>query len=325
MATTSARTLKLLSVLSTGALISADEIAARMGVAERTVRRDINTLRELGYEVDAIKGTGGGYRLPGVTHLPPMVFDEDQVVAIAVALQTVPSVLAGISESSARALTTVRQVMPERLRVESDAFTVIFVPNYWEFPAAPIDAQVVRAVGAAVRRRHVLRAEYINEGDEPTRLRVEAHHMIVWAARWYLVAYDLDQHTWRVLRLDRLAVKDSTYVPFAERALPEGTPESFVKKSFDRGDSVASWPCQGSVILRVAPHAAAEFAPGGAVVEYIDETHSRLRMGAWSWTGLAGLFITFGAALAEVEPAELRQAFATVRSRLDHIEPKGET
>jgi len=320
MASTSARALKLLSVLSTGALIRAEEIVERMGVAERTVRRDISTLRDLGYEVEAVKGVGGGYRMRGGTRLPPMMFDEDQVVAIAVALQTVPSVLAGISESSARALATVRQVMPERLRLDSDAFTVIFVPNYWEFPAAPIDARVVREVGAAVRRRHVLRAEY-NEGPEPTRLRLEAHHMIVWASRWYLVAYDLDLQSWRALRLDRLTVKDPTYVPFAERAVPGETPESFVKKSFDRGDSIASWPCQGSAILRVAPHAAAEFAPGGAVVEYVSETHCRLRMGAWSWTGLAGLYITFGAALAEVEPEELRHAFSSVRSRLGHIEP----
>jgi predicted DNA-binding transcriptional regulator YafY len=324
MATTSARALKLLSVLSTGSLVSASEIAERMGVAERTVRRDITTLRDLGYEIEPITGAGGGYRMRGGARLPPMVFDEDQVIAIAVALQTAPSVLAGIAESSARALKTVRQVMPEQLRIESDAFTVTLVPNYWEFPASPIDAAVVRDVGAAVRRRHILRADYADNEAEPTRLRLEPHHMIVWAARWYLVAYDLDLCTWRALRLDRLTAKSPTYAPFLERDMPNGTPESFVKHSFDRGDSVVGWPCQGSAVLDIAPQVVAEFAPGGAVVEYVSDTSSRLRMGAWSWVGLAGLFITFGAALEEVEPLELRKAFFTVRNRIDQIESRQE-
>lgn len=129
--------------------------------------------RELGYEIEPIKGLGGGYRTGGGARLPPMLFDEDQVIAIAVALQTARSALAGIEQSSARVLTTVRQVMPERLWIELDAFTVSLVPNYWEFPAAPIDAAVVRDVGAAVRRRHILRADYADGEGEPARLRRE--------------------------------------------------------------------------------------------------------------------------------------------------------
>lgn len=320
MATTSERALRLLSLLSTGATLSAAELAARLAVAQRTVRRDISTLRELGYEIEPITGAGGGYRMRGGTRLPPMVFDEDQVVAIAVALQTAPSVLAGISESSARALSTVRQVMPERLRVESDAFTVTLVRNYWEFPAAAIDSRVVRDVGAAVRRRHVLRADY-DEGDAPHTIRVEPHHMIVWAARWYLVAYDLDQSRWRALRLDRITAKDPTYTPFPDRPFTEGTPESFVQRSFDRGDAVYPWPCTGSAVLEVPAPIAAEFAPGGAVVEHVTDASCRLRLGAWSWSGLAGLLLTFGSALTEVEPQELRDAFARIRTRIEDIGP----
>lgn len=261
MANTSARALKLLSTMSSGATFSAAVLADRLGVGERTVRRDMEALRDLGYEVEPIKGLGGGYRLRGGSRLPPMVFDEDQVVAIAVALQTAPTVLAGISESNNRALDTVRQVMPEKLRIQSDAFTVTSVPNYWEFPAAPIGARIVREVGAAVRRRHILRADYLKSATEVVRMRVEPHQMIVWAARWYLVAFDLDAHEWRALRLDRLHAKDPTYVPFRDRALPTGSAAEFVKHTFDRGDSVADWPCKGSVILEVRPEIAAEFAP----------------------------------------------------------------
>ncbi|WAB84476.1 WYL domain-containing protein [Microcella daejeonensis] len=319
MATTSARALRTLSILSTGVLVTAEELADRLGVGVRTVRRDIATLRDLGYEIEPVTGLGGGYRLGGGSRLPPMVFDEDQVVAIAVALQTAPSVLTGIDDSRARALRTVRQVMPERLRLESDAFTVTLVPNYWEFPAAPIDAGVVRDVGAAVRRRHVLRAEYAGAADEPERLRVEPYRVIVWAARWYLLAFDLEREAWRVLRLDRLTAKPPTYVPFAERPLPGASAEDVVKRTVDRGDSLAGWPCRGSAVLAVPPGVAAEFAPGGAVVETVDDERCRLRMGAWSWVGLAGLYITFGSPLSEVEPVELREAFARVRALTEEV------
>lgn len=318
MASTSARALKLLSVLGTGVVMNSTELAARLGVSERTVRRDIETLRELGYSVEPLSGIGGGYRLGGGSRLPPLVFDEDQVVAIAVALQTATSVLAGIGESSARALETVRQVMPERLRLESDALTVTSVPNYWEFPAEAIDAALVREIGAAVRRRHLLRAEYRSD-HETERVHVEPHRIIVWAARWYLVAWDLERDGWRVLRLDRLVAKDPTWVAFADRGLDAQAAEKIVKSTCDRGDSLAGWPCQGSAVLRVAPQLAAEFAPGGAVVEYVDDSTSRLRMGAWSWIGLAGLFITFAADLSQVEPKQLRDAFAHVRERLGSL------
>lgn len=319
MATTSARALKMLSLMGSGATLSSATLAAQLGVGERTVRRDIDALRELGYNIEPIRGLGGGYRLRGGSRIPPMVFDEDQVVAIAVALQTAPTVLAGITESNARALVTIRQVMPERLRIESDAFTVTSVPNYWEFPAAPIDARIVREVGAAVRQRHILRAEYSRGDGNTVRMRLEPHHMVVWAARWYLVAYDLGNREWRALRLERLRAKEPSYVPFDERPLPATSAEAFVKRSFDRGDSVAGWPCQGSVILAVSPQIAAEFAPGGAVVERITPTTSRLTMGAWSWVGLAGLFITFAADMTDVKPDQLRTAFETIHARLGQL------
>lgn len=316
MPSTSARALTLLSVMSSGGVWAAADLAARFDVSERTVRRDVDMLRDLGYRIEPVRGAAGGYRLGADSRLPPLVFDEDQVVAVAVALQTVPTVLAGIEESSARALQTVRRVMPERLRVESDAFTITSIPNDWEFPAEPIDADVVRRVGAAVRRRHLLRAEYAVDDEDVERLRVEPHHLVVWAARWYLVAFDLDRSTWRVLRLDRLSAKTPTYVSFDERPLPPGGVEAFVQQTVDRGDHPAPWPCQGSVVLDVPPSAAARFAPGGAVVDAISDDSCRLRMGAWSWTGLAGLYLTFAARMREVEPQPLRDAFVDIHHRL---------
>lgn len=318
MASTSARALALLSMLTTGAVVPGEDLARRLGVSPRTLRRDVDTLRELGYAVEPVKGAGGGYRLGPGGALPPLVLDEEQVVAVVVALQTTSSVLRGIEDASRRALATVRQVMPRRLRRDADAFTVTALPNQWEFPAPPPDAALVRAVGAAVRQRVVLRVRVDDPtgAGPPTERVVEPHHLVVWAARWYLVAHDPSRARWDVLRLDRLADPELTGVPFAERPLPDGGPGALVRRTPDRGDTLAPWPCSGSAVLDVPAEVVAEFAPGGAVVRRVDATRCELSMGAWSWIGLAGLFVTFGSPLSDVRPAELRAACARAARHL---------
>ncbi|NUR90591.1 MAG: WYL domain-containing protein, partial [Nonomuraea sp.] len=280
MATTSARALKLLSIFGIGTTLTAEELATRLGTSVRTVRRDIETLRDLGYEIEAVRGSGGGYRLGRATRLPPVVFDEDQAVAAAVALQTVPAVLSGIRENAARALATLHQAMPARSRVHAEAFTVSSARNYWEFPAPPIDAEVVRAVGDAINRRHLVRVDY---DGEPVTLTLEPHDLVVWAARWYLVAFDPDAGRWRAMRVDRIKSRMSTHVPFDRRDLPHGDPVAFVMTAPDRGDAAAEWPCRGSAVLALPASTVARFAPGGSTVAYDTETTCRLTLGAWSW------------------------------------------
>ncbi|WP_369053414.1 helix-turn-helix transcriptional regulator [Kineococcus terrestris] len=326
MASTSARALALLSMLSSGATLTGEEVARRLGVSRRTARRDVETLRELGYVVEPVLGAGGGYRLGPGGALPPLVLDEEQVVAVAVSLQTTSAVLRGVEESSRRALRTIRQVMPARARREADALTATVVPNQWEFPAPALDAAVVRAVGTAVRQRVELRLDYDEEdlpgdgrtggGGGPVTRVVEPHHLVVWAARWYLVAHERARQRWAVLRLDRVSAPTATGAPFRERPLPEGGPADFVQRTPDRGDRLAPWPCTGSAVLDLPAPLVARFAPGGAVVRAVGEDRCELSMGAWSWAGLAGLFVTFGSPLAEVRPAELREAFAVAAGRL---------
>jgi predicted DNA-binding transcriptional regulator YafY len=196
MAATSARTLKLLSIFGIGATLTAEELATRLGVSARTVRRDIDTLREL----EPVRGAGGGYRLVRAARLPPVVFDEDQAVAAAVALQTVPTILSDIRENSARALATLRQAMPARSRVHAEAFTVSAARNYWEFPAEPIDPEIIRFIGGAISRQAIVRVDYTGE-DEPTTLTLEPHNLVVWAARWYLGAFEPEADRWRAMRI----------------------------------------------------------------------------------------------------------------------------
>ncbi|TYB63212.1 WYL domain-containing protein [Nonomuraea sp. PA05] len=321
MAATSARALKLLSIFGVGATLTAGELASRLGTSVRTVRRDIDTLRDLGYEIEAVRGAGGGYRLGRATRLPPVVFDEDQAVATAVALQTVPAVLSGIRENAARSLATLHQAMPARSRLLAEAFTVSSARNYWEFPAPPIDAEVVRAVGSAISRRHLVRVDYTGDG-EPVTLTLEPHDLVVWAARWYLVAFDPDAGRWRAMRVDRVRPHPPTHTPFDRRDLPHGDPVAFVMTAHDRGDAAAEWPCRGSAVLALPASTVARFAPGGSTVEYDTETTCRLTLGAWSWPGLAGLLLTFDADLTGIEPAELRQALHSLRARISRgLEP----
>ncbi|REF30044.1 helix-turn-helix transcriptional regulator [Calidifontibacter indicus] len=205
MADTSERILRLLSLLGARVEWSGVELAQRLSVSSRTLRRDVETLRELGYPVHAIKGPRGGYRLGAGGKLPPLVLDDDQAIAIALALQTAPATVTGIDDAVARALTTLRQVMPAHLRAASDAFEVTSLRNYWEFSAPPLDVATLQIVGAAIRTSHSLRFDYATpEGDTPgprdigfkPPREVEPHHLVVWAGRWYLIARDRQHQTW---------------------------------------------------------------------------------------------------------------------------------
>jgi predicted DNA-binding transcriptional regulator YafY len=332
MAETSARILKLLSVLEARAQWGGSDLAERLGVSTRTLRRDVDTLRELGYPIEPVKGPGGGYRLGVGSKLPPLVLDDDQAVAIAVALQTAPATVAGIDEAVARALTTLRQVMPARLRSEVEAFSLTAVRNYWEFSAPPIDVATLRAVGAAVRNRHVLRFDYrrpdgvVPDPKDPAfvpPLRVEPHHLLMWAGRWYLVAFSLADQTWGIYRVERIKPRDPTGQAFTPRPLPDSDVARYVTTQPDRGDTPADWRCVGSAVLDLPATVVAKWAPGGSVVERVNDHQSRLTLGGWSWMGVAGLLTTFDADLSDLQPEHLRDAFAQLSQRLSRRSASG--
>ncbi|WP_240895306.1 helix-turn-helix transcriptional regulator [Kineococcus siccus] len=328
MAATSTRTLTLLSLLQAGRTWSGADLAARLEVSTRTVRRDVETLRGLGYPVSASRGPSGTYRWGAGGTLPPLVLDEEQAVAVALALQTAPVPVAGLGDAAPRALATLRQVMSPGLRARVDAVRVTAVPHAWDFAAPPLDPDVLAAVGAAVSRGHVLRVDAVaadgarpvpgEVGFRPPR-RLEPHDLVVWAGRWYLVAFDLDAGDWAVLRVDRLHPLAATGTPFARREVPGGSAEAFVTTRPDRGDTPAGWPCLGSVVLHLPAPVVARWAPGGSVVEDAGPGRCRFTLGAWSWAGVAGILATFDAPVSEVEPAGLREALRTLSARFAAI------
>ncbi len=314
MPKTSARLLALLSLLQARRDWPGTVLADRLDISLRTVRRDVDRLRELGYPIAAVKGPDGGYRLSAGTELPPLLFDDEQAVALSVALQVAATTPGnGIAEAAARALTTVRQVMPARLRHRINALQVTVVERPTTRPAAPVDASLLLAVGAAVHAREVLRFDYGAESDRPPR-RAEPHHLITWDGRWYLVAWDLDRADWRIFRLDRMLLRTPNGPRFTPRDLPAPDVATYVAGKF-RGSSEGSrWPCEGVVVLHAPAATIAQYTADG-VVEELAPGRCRLTLGSWSWPALAAAIGRFDADIEVEGPPELRSAFAHLAAR----------
>lgn len=308
MLDTSARLLKLLSLLQARRDWPGDALATRLEVSARTVRRDVDRLRELGYPVRATMGPDGGYRLDAGSELPPLLFDAEQAVAVAVALQTATATVTGVEEAALRALATVRQVMPARLRQRIDALQVTTVDRGGrERPR--VETEHLVAIGTAVRAREVLRFDYrpatADSAGEPGRpRRVEPHHVVTWGGRWYLVGWDLDRADWRTFRVDRMTPRTPTGPRFAPRALPAPDVASFIATRFRMPEP----ECRGEAILHAPAQQVARWAGPHVVVEELGPDRCRISAGSWSWGGLAAWLGMFDADLEIVGPAELRDA-----------------
>lgn len=311
MPKTSARLLALLSLLQARRDWPGALLAERLDVSPRTVRRDVDRLRELGYPVAAFKGPEGGYRLEAGTELPPLLFDDEQAVALALALQAVTTTGAGVEEAAARALTTLRQVMPARLRHRLDALQVTAVGPATAGRGERVGGGTLMAIGAAVHAREVLRFDYAGS-DTPRR--AEPHHLVTYAGRWYLVAWDLDREDWRTFRADRITPRVPTGPRFTPREVPGGEVAAFVAGRFQGAEAPGNWPCRGEVVLRTAAATVAPYVRDG-LVEALGPDRCRLVLGAWSWTALAAGLGRFDADIEAVGPDDLREAFARLSRR----------
>ncbi|WP_033338643.1 helix-turn-helix transcriptional regulator [Catenuloplanes japonicus] len=303
MPKTSARLLAMLSLLQARRDWPGALLADRLEISPRTVRRDVDRLRELGYPIATIKGPDGGYRLGAGTELPPLLFDDEQAVALTVALQVAAGSGGGIGDAAGRALNTVRQVMPTRLRHRIDTVRVTSVAR----PAPEVDGAVLVEVSTAVRRQEVLRFDY-GEGVR----RAEPHHVVTRYGRWYLVAWDLDKDDWRTFRIDRMTPRTPTGPRFTPRAVPGGDVAAFVTARFQGSDT--GWQCRGEVILDKPAARVAEFA-GDAIVEALGPDRCRMLVGSWSWPAMAATLGRFEAEIEVVGPPELRDAFAQLAHR----------
>ncbi|HET6754528.1 MAG TPA: YafY family protein [Jiangellaceae bacterium] len=254
MLETSARLLRLLSLLQTRRDWTSAELATRLGVTTRTIRNDVDRLRGLGYPVEARPGVAGGYRLGAGGTLPPLLLDDDEAVAIAIGLRTAAGgSIAGIEETSVRALAKLQQVLPSRLRHRVSAFQSHMLPMPSSGPQ--VDPDVLTVIASACRDHERLRFDYRTHSGAASQRSVEPYRLINDRRRWYLVAWDVDRDAWRTFRVDRIEPRTPAGPRFTPRALP---PDREVTAQVARGVGEATWRYRARVIV----HAPATWVQG---------------------------------------------------------------
>src|SRR5689334_11754685 len=227
--TTSSRLLDLLSLLQARREWPGAELAERLEVSGRTIRRDVERLRALGYPVDSLTGPAGGYALRAGTEMPPLLLDDEEATAIAVGLRTAARAsVTGIEETALRALVKLEQILPRRLRrrVQVLGSAAVSVP----VGGPTVDPQELTVIAAACRDRERLRFAYRSRDGTDTRRQVEPHTLVNLGRRWYLLAWDLRREDWRSFRVDRMARPASTGVLFTALRLPAKAAAAFVKE-----------------------------------------------------------------------------------------------
>ena len=306
MASTSSRTLRLLSLLQTRRYWPGEELARELRVSPRTLRRDVDRLRELGYPIQARRGVAGGYQLAAGTALPPLVVDDEEAVALALGLQAAAQgAVEGITESSVRALAKVVQVMPARLRRRVQALGAMTVPASWEAvggaASQTVDPEVLTTLALACRDAERVRFSYTAADGQQTGRHVEPHRLVLLGRRWYLAGYDLDRNGWRSYRLDRLAGPRGTGARFRPRELPAADAAAFVRAGIQ--STRAGYDIE--VIVEAPAEMVRERIGRWASVSEISATRCRVRMTAdaleWPILGLGMV----GADFQVVAPPEL--------------------
>ncbi|MER5384521.1 YafY family protein [Streptomyces sp. NPDC002688] len=314
MLETSARLLRLLSLLQAHREWSGADLAGRLGVTPRTVRRDVDRLRELGYPVNASPGTGGGYQLGAGAELPPLLLDDDEAVAVAVGLRTAAGQgIDGIGESSVRALAKLEQVLPSRLRRRVGALNAFTVPMLRGPQPSAVDPAVLTELANACRDSERLRFEYRDHGGSSTRRTVEPYRLVCTERRWYLVAWDVDRDDWRTFRADRVTPTP----PHGPRFTPRTPPAEDLAAYVSQGVSTRAYATNAVVRLLVPlEEAAARISPSAGTLEASGEDSCILRTGAASLDVMVIHVMLMGFEFEIIEPAELGDAIGTARDRL---------
>jgi predicted DNA-binding transcriptional regulator YafY len=312
MSQTSSRLLELLSLLQGRRDWPGDELADRLEVSGRTIRRDIERLRRLGYPVESLSGPGGGYRLRAGSAMPPLLLDDEEAIAIAVGLRTAARAsVTGIEETAVRALVKLEQVLPAHLRrrvaaLGSATFTL---------PVAgrTVDPQHLTVIATACRESELLRFGYRTRQGADSRREVEPHSLVNHGRRWYLVAWDRGREDWRTFRVDRLAKPASMGVRFTARRLPARDAGAYVEQS------IAGAPNRFEALLTL--HATAQEIASRApaywgTIEPLDAHTCRYRTGDDDLKWLALRIAMLGVEFEVHEPPELIDHLRALSSRL---------
>jgi predicted DNA-binding transcriptional regulator YafY len=312
---TSARLLRLLSLFQVQRYWSGGDLSKRLDVTARTLRRDVDRLRSLGYPVHSTSGTAGGYQLGAGANLPPLLLDDDEAVAVALGLQTsASSNVAGIEEASVRALSKLEQVLPPRLRHRVAALHSFIVPLRHRRSRDPVvDAERLAVIAGACRDQECIRFNYQDRAGAASVRNVEPHRLVHTGYRWYLVAWDSNRKDWRTFRVDRIDGKLKTSIRFKPRRPPEGDFATFVSKSLSK----MPYPYRARVTLNASVESIAERVPPSAgVLEAIDGHSCMLHTGSHSLEGLTIHLSLLNVDFEVHEPPELIDHIRRLSERL---------
>src|SRR4051812_20950554 len=312
MSETSSRLLELLSLLQARRVWPGNELADRLDVSARTIRRDMERLRQLGYPVESLTGPGGGYRLRAGSAMPPLLLDDDEAIAIAVGLRTATRAsVTGIEETAVRALVKLEQVLPAHLRrrVAALGSATITLP----VSGPTVDAQHLTVIATACRDSECLRFGYRSRDGTESRREVEPHSLVNRGRRWYLVAWDRGREDWRTFRVDRLTRPASTGVGFPGRPLPAKDPAAYVERSITGAPN----RFEARVVLHAAAEEVASRLPSyWGTVEPIDARPCRYTTGDDDLRWLALRIAMLGVDFEVHEPPELLDELRTLGLRL---------
>lgn len=311
MAETAERLLALLSLLTAGRIWRGDDLAERLAVTPRTVRRDVDRLRDLGYQVHSVPGPAGGYRLGAGSSLPPMLLDDDAAVAVAVGLRAVADgAVSGMGEAAVRAAAAIERVLPDRLKRRVDALHAAVVP----LPSGttPVEPSVLALIALACQDSQRLRFSYTDADGGQTRRHVEPYRLVSAVRRWYLVARDVDRDAWRSFRLDRM----TGVFPTGARSRP-ADPPSDAARFVAEGMSTAPYRWQVRVLLDAPASVIADRVPPSvAVIEAAGETRCVLTSGSDSLDAITMHLVLIGVPFTPLSPPELRARCADLSRRL---------
>jgi predicted DNA-binding transcriptional regulator YafY len=307
------RVLQLLGLLQARRVWTGQELAERLSVTTRSVRRDIERLRDLGYPVGASKGQGGGYRLGAGAALPPLLLDPDEAVAVAVCLRLAAGgSVAGVGDSALRALSKLDQVMPARLRAQVAALhdaTVTLTPETSE----AVEPDTLMTLARACRDHEHVTAEYTDRAGHPSRRRLEPYQLVTTGRRWYLLAHDRDRQDWRSLRLDRMGAVLATGSTFVPRPAPDA--REYVQHSI----SAAPYRYVARVRYQLpASDVARHFSPQSVRVEPEGADACVVTAGGGQPEVMVLHFAMVHADFEVLEPPEVRAAAHAVAERLHH-------
>lgn len=311
MLETSGRLLELLALLQSRRHWTGPELAERLEVHRRTIRRDVERLRRLGYPVDAVLGSSGGYSLRAGASLPPLLLDEEEAVAVAVGLRTTATIgVAGIEETSVRALAKLEQLLPDRVRRRVSAVAGATVSYPGSGPV--VDPEILLVVATACRDHERLRLKYRDHRGERSRRLVEPKGLVHTGRRWYLVAWDVDRGDWRTFRVDRIEAPPSNDRRFSPREGPADDLAAFVA----RGISATRDRYQARVILHAPLEEVAGRVPYGAGrLEPLGKASCVLETGSDRLHGLAVYIASIGVEFEALEPPELVGAVRDLAGR----------